>query len=611
MLKYEFKRQDAFDFARFIGIPSFEKSNELFFKECPYCKGGGHGKDRETFSINLNTGQFKCFRASCGRSGNMVVLSQDFDFKLSGVEYEPPKPKEYKKLKQPTKKIVPKQNALTYLESRGIPSNIAEEYQITVQNENENNLVFPFFDDKGVLQCAKYRNTKFQKGVDKAKEWFEKDTKPILFGMYQCKDRKRLVISEGQMDSLSVATSGVNNAVSVPNGAKGFTWVANCYKWVEEFEEICVFGDFEKGHMTLIDDIQKRFDKPIYEVQKDDYMGCKDANEILQKYGKEQVKKCVDNAKLRPLPMTISFRDVGRRNGFDIEKVKTGFDEIDRLLYGGLPFGGVSIITGKSGLGKSTVANQIVLRAIDQGYSCFVYSGELPVEMLKDSMCYQLAGANHVFEYQTKDGYKGYNYSDTNFNRMSEWVDRRMIMYNIEALNRQSEELVSLTELVQKVIKRNNTRVILIDNLMTAIDCDLLEESNMYDKQSKFVKKLVEIAIAYKVVIILVAHKRKNGMGNSDNDEVMGSSNIVNLSSVVLGFDEDRDDNGVPMGRLLSLTKNRYFGKKTQGQGIHMDYDEKSKRVYSTEAERLYEFGWSKGIEFESVEETEEEIPFD
>ena len=59
---------------------------------------------------------------------------------------------------------------------------------------------------------------KFRKGIDKNKEWSEAETMPILFGIKQCKDFDRLIITEGQIDSLSVAECGFNNAVSVPTG---------------------------------------------------------------------------------------------------------------------------------------------------------------------------------------------------------------------------------------------------------------------------------------------------------------------------------------------------------------------------------------------------------
>ncbi|MFR5790588.1 MAG: hypothetical protein ACLUFA_09425 [[Clostridium] leptum] len=59
----------------------------------------------------------------------------------------------------------------------------------------------------------------------------EKDTKPILFGMKQCVDFGTLVITEGQIDSLTLADCGIKNAASV-TGALGFTWLENCWDWI-------------------------------------------------------------------------------------------------------------------------------------------------------------------------------------------------------------------------------------------------------------------------------------------------------------------------------------------------------------------------------------------
>ena len=67
---YEFKRDDAYDFARHVGIQSKNKGDELMFNTCPYCNGGANRKDKGTFSINLKTGQYKCLRSSCNVSGN-------------------------------------------------------------------------------------------------------------------------------------------------------------------------------------------------------------------------------------------------------------------------------------------------------------------------------------------------------------------------------------------------------------------------------------------------------------------------------------------------------------------------------------------------------------
>lgn len=52
--------------------------------------------------------------------------------------------------------------------------------------------------------------------------------------------------------------------------------------------------------------------------------------------------------------------------------------------------------------------------------------------------------------------------------------------------------------------------MILIDNLMTAIDLDMEKGSDKYEKQSLFVKKIARIALQFNILILLVAHKRKN-----------------------------------------------------------------------------------------------------
>ncbi|MFR5116902.1 MAG: hypothetical protein ACLTDV_07670 [Eubacterium sp.] len=82
------------------------------------------------FSINLNTGQFKCLRAGCGVTGNMLTLSRDFDFSLGNEVDEYYRPKtQYRSFKTPAEPIKPKEPAVVYLESRGISAAVAEQYE--------------------------------------------------------------------------------------------------------------------------------------------------------------------------------------------------------------------------------------------------------------------------------------------------------------------------------------------------------------------------------------------------------------------------------------------------------------------------------------------------
>ena len=609
---YEFKEQDAYDFVRHIRAKVIPLGDELRFKQyCPYCNGGNK-RDKDTFSISLKTGQFKCLRQSCGVTGNMIQLSRDFDFSLGNEtdEYYRPR-KQYKRLKTPQKPISPKEPAVKYLQSRGISEDVAKQYEITVQNNHENVLVFPFYDDRKILQFVKYRKTDFNPEKDKNKEWCEKDCKPILFGMKQCNDKfDRLITTEGQLDSLSVATAGIENAVSVPNGAKGFTWVPYCFDWVSKFDEIVVFGDFERGHMSLLEDIQRRFPNKIKHVREQDYKGCKDANELLQKYGAEAVRDAVENAVLVPVKQVLPLADVQTVNIYELPKLKTGISELDRLLYGGLPFGMVCLVAGKRGDGKSTFASEILGNAVEQGYATFAYSGELPNYLYKSWFDFQIAGRNHIIENKTEFGTVNRFISNSNQELINAWYRDKAYIYDSRII--ESDEQEDLLKSITRSIMQYGVKVVLIDNLMTAMYIDEKQGSDKYDQQGRFVRELTKIALRYDVLILLVAHRRKNSFTQDANDEVSGSGDITNLAGVTLSYDrgskeEIRDGYLNESQRKLITAKNRLFGK-VDLDGIVLNYDEKSKRIYGPRDDVNYEFGWNKADGFMSSGDME--IPF-
>lgn len=603
---YEFKTQDAYDFARHVNAQVREHNGELFFQLCPYCRPRPTRDNVRTFSISLDTGQFKCLRASCGVQGNMLTLSRDFDFSLGNEADEYYKPqRQFRKMKTPKEVIKPKAEALEYLAGRGISREVAEKYQITVQTKNPSILVFPFFDEKGQMQFVKYRKTDYDSTKDANKEWCEAKTKPILFGMKQCSGKfDRLIITEGQIDSLSVAQAGYENAVSVPTGAKGFTWVPYCWDWINKFQEVVVFGDYEKGSISLLDDLKKRLKSKVKHVRTEDYLDCKDANDILRRYGRNQIIKCIENAVPVPISRVIDLADVEDVDIFSLEKLGTGIYELDRLLYGGLPFGGVVLVTGKPGEGKSTLAGQIMVNAVEQGYKCFAYSGELPNYLFRAWTDFQAAGPHHITECQNEYGDRKFSISDTNKKLISSWYREKFYLYDSTAVD--GDEHESLCAIVESVVMQYGVRVVLLDNLMTAVDLESGKSFDKYDRQSMFVKKLARTALKYAVLILLVAHKRKNNFSTNENDEVSGSGDISGLASITITYGRD---SGLPDSRrLCKVSKNRLFGRVDR-KGFELEFDEKSKRIYGRGDDVFREFGWSGSDGFYSADQ--EEIPFD
>ena len=567
-MSYEFKQEDAYGLARLLNAEAHEKGDELFFKFCPRCNGG-ENRDKGTFSINLKTGLFKCFRASCDYHGHFVELARDFDYDLGFGEK-----RVYRKL--PQRPVTVRNGAIEYMASRGIGAEICKRYELTTRTDNKNILVFPFYDDAGVLQFVKYRNTKFKKGVDKNKEWSEADTMPILFGMKQCVDFGRLVITEGQIDSLSVAECGIDNAVSVPTGANGFTWLANCWDWITKFESIVVFGDNEHGKITLADTLRARLPQPVKVVRKKDYLGEKDANDILLKYGKQAVVTAVENAEM---PKLENVKDLSTVQSVDINalpKIKTNIPDVDRVI-GGLIMGQVVLLTGKRGHGKSTFMSQLVCEALDQRENVFIYSGELADYHFKRWIDFQLAGTEYIKTVQNVYGDNEYTISEGVIRQISDWYKGRAYIYDNNWLPDDDVEIESLPDTIEKVIKQYGVRLVCIDNLMTAME-SVRENDQLYLAQSNFVGKLKKIAVKYDVVVILVAHPRKSKL-EFDNDDVSGSGDITNKVDVVMSY--QRVENDDTCDSKLSITKNRLFGKYANGDNaIKLCYSEKTKRIF-------------------------------
>ena len=193
---------------------------------------------------------------------------------------------------------------------------------------------------------------------------------------------------------------------------------------------------------------------------------------------------------------------------------------------------------------------------------------------------------------------------------MSEWYRDYIKIYDSNDIEDDEEEEEGITRLLERTVQQYGTEVVLIDNLMTALDMEAIEESDKYERQSRFVKKLTRLALRYNILIILVAHKRKNRMTADANNEISGSGDISNLAMITLSY--EKDDDLDESQRLLKVAKNRLFGKCNY-KGWIMDYDERSSRIYGSNDDFEKDLGWVKMIpkqeEFQTADMND--IPFD
>jgi len=374
--------------------------------------------------------------------------------------------------------------------------------------------------------------------------------------------------------------------VSVPIGCNGFTWLKHCYEWLLKFEKIVIFGDWEKGKMSLLSDLRSRLPKKILSVRPQDYLGEKDANDILKKYGKDAIVTAIENAKIEDVKHVKQMADVESVDIYSLPKIKTGIFEIDKSI-GGIYLGQVILLSGKRGEGKSTFMSQIAVEAVEQNFNTFVYSGELPNYHVKRWLDFQVAGDCNIAQKQNDYKEVSYYLADEVVKKINNWYRDKLYIFDNSAID--DEEYPGLLKIITDAVCRYDIKLICIDNLMTAMDCDA--NSDLYRQQSQFVKSLAKFAKQYDVAVILVAHPKKS-KDNFDNDSVSGSADITNAVDVVINYERAAKEHSQEYDSKVTITKNRLTGRLvTSENAIKLIYSGCSKRIQSCENSTYKTYG--------------------
>lgn len=611
-----------------------DNGDEIQLKYCPFCEGG-RKHDQYTFAINKNTGAFNCMRGSCGKTGNLYTLSDD-----PGISYKLPE-KEVITVRKHVRRIKAEKIAeramdpavVEFMESRGMSAETAEKYGLTVSTKKpyEGCLVIPFYGMSGDLLYVKYRKidgSEFNGGgkersistegkTDEAKKQIEArhgKWQGTFFGMKQCTfDGSPLVVTEGQMDAMACSEAGIQNVVSVPFGKNASNWFeesADAQIFLNRFTEMVVFGDNEDGEITLVAPMRKIFSGKVRVVRVEDYHGCKDANDILRECGAGAIRAAVENAEALKVRRVKEITEIRNVNMAELERIQTGITALDKFL-GGIVFGNLIILSGARGEGKSTFASQLAGSAVNQNLNVFFYSGELTDFQWKMWFKLQVAGPSGIRVQRNPitdedEPIIREESSDT----IEDWYRGKVYVYDNAAVD---DEYVSLVQTMEECIQQYGCRFLVVDNLMSAMDYSD-PNANQNVAETKFVNELRKMTKRFNVIIVLVAHLRKNRSTKADNDDVSGSGNITNMGDLVLQYGMPIDAQGKRMtaeetpDRILSIPKNRLTGK-TSFTGLTMHFDPLTKRIYSDGQQKDWCF-W-KDNEFVSVDDSDIQIPFE
>ena len=248
------------------------------------------------------------------------------------------------------------------LKGRNLREETLKKFNVRYDHDTKT-IRFPYYSQAGQLVGFKSRDT------DKDFRWTGKNEDHALFGQQLWGRGKEIVITEGELDCLSVYQIRPTwPVVSLPNGAAGAKKaLQHQLKWLMGFESIILFFDSDEPGQQAAQDCASLFphDK-LFIARLDSY---KDANEALIAKDYEAITSTVLWNKKPYSPKTVI-------DGRDLFSLATRplhgrdadwpFTALDRITSG-LRKGELVTVTSGSGVGKSTFCGEIAQALVDQG----------------------------------------------------------------------------------------------------------------------------------------------------------------------------------------------------------------------------------------------------
>lgn len=519
---------------------------------CPQCHDRRHDKRDKSLSVNLDTGVFNCHY--CGFSGCAAEKEPWEQHKAWNNASAARMWKPVYKKPERTGHTTLSDKALAWFKGRGISEKTLTEMKVTEgiewmpqKNGNANTVQFNYYHNGELI------NTKFRTGDKYFK--LVSGAELLPYNIDAIRGTKECIITEGEMDALSFYECGRTDVVSVPNGANANLDYLDDYieDYFDDKETIYIASDSDTKGVILRDELIRRFGaERCRVVEYGD--GCKDANEHLQRFGRESLLRCISDApeiKLEGVFTVSDFEqslDALYEHGLQ-KGMTTGHDNFDQLCS--FETKRLCIVTGVPGSGKSEFIDEIAERLnIRYGWRFAFFSPE------NAPLSYH---ASKLIEKFTGKKFDKQHLSCGEYGQAKQHLEKNFFFISPESDFR----VDAILDRAKFLVRRKGVKVVVIDPY------NRLEDESDGEKETKYISMLLDkltfFAQRHDVLFILMAHPTKMQTDKNGNPEIpslysiSGSAHFYNKADYGIVVHRNRANETVEI--YVKKVRFRHLGK--------------------------------------------------
>ncbi|KAL0491572.1 Peo1 [Acrasis kona] len=578
----------------------YNKKTEQHYvvKDCPECHNiKNEPSNQYKLYISRASGAFICHR--CGVKGSWFDFKNKLDDGHVQITKYETKPTNAEDLNVAQQKVTYQHNLLNsnnstkqyLIQNRGITAETLQKYQVgtsqfkfLIRNEQTTSsewkvlecVTFPMsrLDSHSKIQYTKH---KIRSITNKSAMKMEPSGTALgLFGYHTIPlNATQIVITEGEYDAMAVHQCTGLPAISLPNGCRSLP--VDLLPLLEKFTKIYLWMDDDIPGQQGAEKFAKKLGVSRCFIVHSNLPNqqhsilYKDANDVLLKSNID-MNELIKQAKVLPHDRIMTYGDLKN----DVYREMFGMQDGSKPMNGvqsttlprfvnqilkGHRRGELTILTGPTGIGKTTLLSQLAIDFASQGVNTLWGSFEIKnVRLIKKMLC-QYMGAEQIHE-------RNFNEASQQFEQLPQHFMNFYGTTNVD----------QVLDAMEYAVYVNDVHHVLIDNLQFMLSGQGTGIER-FENMDRAVEKFRKFATQHNVHITLVVHPRKVDDGHELGlSSVFGSAKATQEADNVIIIQNAKDH------RFLSVKKNRFDG--TIGN-VPYRFDKESNRMIELTEEQV------------------------